>query len=113
VWGRAWHVPTAPARTIAEAADDVARLTGRRSSRVIAVPRPVGTALGVVVPFLRQMRETRHQFERPFVLDSREAERAFTMTATPWEQALEATIADRSRSCEPADVSATAAGSGW
>ncbi|MDN5767434.1 MAG: NAD-dependent epimerase/dehydratase family protein [Humibacillus sp.] len=95
VWGRAWHVPTVPARTIAQAADDVARLTGRRGSRVMAVPRPLGTALGVVVPFLRQMRETRHQFERPFVLDSSQAEAAFGLTATPWEQALEATIADR------------------
>lgn len=120
VWGRAWHVPTGPARTIAQAADDVARLTSHRSSRVFAVPRPVGTALGVVVPFLRQMRETRHQFERPFVLDSRQAEDAFEMTATPWEQALEATIADRRRSTErtgvvpegTAGVSATAGGSG-
>ncbi|MEO6997924.1 MAG: NAD-dependent epimerase/dehydratase family protein, partial [Terracoccus sp.] len=60
VWGRAWHVPTSPARTIAAAAAEVARLTGHRSSRVVAVPRPIGTALGVVLPVLRQMRETRH-----------------------------------------------------
>ena len=108
VWGRAWHVPTAPARTIAEAAADVARLTGRSKSRVVAVPRPVGTALGVVVPILREMRETRHQFERPFVLDSSQAERAFGVQATPWEQALTATIADRSRSTDRADAAARA-----
>ncbi|OFE14299.1 hypothetical protein BA895_11335 [Humibacillus sp. DSM 29435] len=117
VWGRPWHVPTAPARSIAAAADDVARLTGRRRSRVVALPRPIGSALGAVVPFLREMRETRHQFERPFVLDSSQAERAFAVTPTPWEGALTATIVDRcgstSRAPKAGGVSATAGGSGW
>ena len=110
VWGRPWHVPTAPARSIAAAAKDVARLTGRRSSRVVALPRGIGSALGVFVPILREMRETRHQFERPFVLDSSQAERAFTMTATPWEEALAATIADRSRSTTRAKAAQRAPG---
>lgn len=114
VWGRPWHVPTAAPRTIADAAADVARLTGRKRSRVLAVPRPLGTALGLVVPFLREMRETRHQFERPFVLDSSQAERAFDIEATPWDEALAATIADRSRPVGGAGgrLSATAGESG-
>ena len=51
------------------------------------------TAAGAVVPLLRELRETRHQFERPFVLDSSRAERTFGLGPTPWEVALQATVA--------------------
>lgn len=95
VWGRPWHVPSPPARSMAEAAADVARLTGARTPRLLALPRPLGTVAGVFVPFMKELRETRHQFEGPFVIDSSAAERRFGVTATPWEEALTATVADR------------------
>lgn len=94
-WGRAWHVPTAPARTFDQAAADIARLAGVIPRRVRALPRPLGTAAGLVVPFMRELRETRHQFERPFVLDSALTQRRFGLAPTPWEQALTLTIASR------------------
>ena len=96
-WGRAWHVPTSPARTFTEAAADVARLAGVRPRRVRTLPRPLGTAAGVVVPFMRELRETRHQFERAFVLDSTLTQQTFGLAPTQWEDALEATIAARRR----------------
>jgi nucleoside-diphosphate-sugar epimerase len=94
-WGRAWHVPTAAARTFDEAAADVARLAGVKARRVRVLPRPLGTAAGLVVPFMREVRETRHQFERPFVLDSDLTQRTFGLAPTPWEEALTATVAAR------------------
>jgi nucleoside-diphosphate-sugar epimerase len=96
-WGSAWHVPTSPARTFTQAAADVARLAGVKPRRVFTVPRPLGTAAGVVVPFMRELRETRHQFERPFVLDSTLTQETFGLTPTPWEEALTVTIAARRR----------------
>ena len=96
-WGRAWHVPTSPAKTFDEVAVDVARIAGVRQRRVFVLPRPLGTAAGVVVPFMREVRETRHQFERPFVLDSTLTQQAFAVGPTPWDEALEATIAARRR----------------
>ena len=96
-WGRAWHVPTAPARTFDEAAADVARIAAVRNRRVRVLPRPLGTAAGFVVPFMRELRETRHQFERPFVLDSTLTEQTFGISPTPWEDALEVTVAARGR----------------
>ncbi len=92
-WGRAWHVPSNAARTMDEVVADVARLQGTRVRRVRVLPRVLGTALGVAVPIMRELRETRHQFARPFVLDSSEAERTFGLRPTPWDDALEATIA--------------------
>jgi nucleoside-diphosphate-sugar epimerase len=96
-WGRAWHVPTAAPRTFDEAAADVARVAAVPSRRVRVLPRALGTAAGLVVPFMREVRETRHQFERPFVLDSTFTEQTFGLAPTPWEDALEATVAARRR----------------
>lgn len=90
-WGRAWHVPTAPARSVREVAADVAVVVGGSPVPVRLLPAPVRAALRVV-PLVRELDETRHQFERPFLLDSSEAERTFGVAPTPWLQALEETI---------------------
>ncbi|GAB3873738.1 hypothetical protein [Terrabacter terrigena] len=44
---------------------------------------------------MREVRETRHQFERPFVLDSTLTQRTFGLAPTPWDDALAATITAR------------------
>ncbi|NUR82118.1 MAG: NAD-dependent epimerase, partial [Dermatophilaceae bacterium] len=96
-WGRAWHVPSSAPHTFDEAARDIARLAGVKPRRVRVLPRPLGTATGLVVPFMREVRETRHQFERPFVLDSTLTQKTFGLAPTPWDDALTATIASRRR----------------
>lgn len=52
---------------------------------------------GLVVPFMREVRETRHQFERPVELDSQLTQRTFGLAPTPWDDPLTATIAARRR----------------
>ncbi len=101
-------MPTSPARTFDEAAGDIARLAGVKPRRVRVLPRPLGTAAGLVVPFMRELRETRHQFERPFVLDSDLTQRTFGLEPTPWDDALTTTIAAR-RSQSKTGHAATAA----
>ena len=91
-FGHVWHVPTSPARTIRQVADDAAALRGHRAPRVLALPRGVVTLGGVAVPLLKELRETRHQFERPFVLDATRTEETFGLAPTPWEDALKATL---------------------
>ncbi|WP_028707336.1 NAD-dependent epimerase/dehydratase family protein [Propionicicella superfundia] len=93
-WGRLWHVPTEPARSVREVVTDIARLRGTSVPKVSALPRFVVTAGGVFSPLLRELRETRHQFERPFVLDSSAAQDEFGLTPTPWEDQLRACLAD-------------------
>jgi nucleoside-diphosphate-sugar epimerase len=92
-WGRAWHVPSAPARSMRQVAAEVAVLVGRTPGAVRAIPAPVVRGLGLAVPFLRELRETRHQFDRPFVLDSTQTQREFGLAPTPWEQTLADTVA--------------------
>ncbi len=93
-WGRAWHVPTAPARSVRQVVADVAALAGRRTPSVRLLPRPVRGALRAL-PLVRELDETAHQFERPFVLDASAAEETFSFRATPWEEALAKTVRDR------------------
>ena len=90
-WGRAWHVPTAPARTIREVAADVAAVVGGPPVPVRLLPAPVRAALRVV-PLVRELDETSHQFDKPFLLDSSDAQRTFGLAPTPWLQALEETV---------------------
>jgi hypothetical protein len=92
-WGRPWHVPTAAPATLAEVGGLVADLAGMPRARVRALPRAVVTIGGAVVPLLGALRETRHQFEGPFVIDSAAAQSRFALTPTPLRDALALTIA--------------------
>ncbi|MFJ9605939.1 NAD-dependent epimerase/dehydratase family protein [Kitasatospora sp. NPDC101176] len=91
-WGRAWHVPTAPAlpvRTMVE------RLAAQAGTGPVAVRRFSPALLGVAglfSPLLRELREVRYQFDRPFVLDTSAYEAAFTVRATPLEEQVAATV---------------------
>jgi nucleoside-diphosphate-sugar epimerase len=90
-WGRAWHVPTAEPRTMREVAADVNDLAGAGPSPIRLLPRAVRLALRAM-PVIRELDETAYQFERPFVLDSSQAEATFALAPTPWRTALAETI---------------------
>ena len=49
-------------------------------------------ALGLAVPFVRELGEVRYQFVRPFVLDSRAAQETFGLAPTPIEEGLAAHV---------------------
>ncbi|MFF8772255.1 NAD-dependent epimerase/dehydratase family protein [Kitasatospora sp. NPDC015120] len=92
-WGRAWHAPTLPALP-------VRRMTGLLAAEAGVSPVPVrrlhpaALALaGLFSPLLRELRETRYQFDRPFVLDSTAWSAAFTTRPTPLDAQLAATAA--------------------
>ncbi|MEE1827834.1 NAD-dependent epimerase/dehydratase family protein [Streptomyces sp. BE20] len=91
-WGRAWHVPTAPALS---ARTMVARLAADAGTGPVAVRRLSPAVLGAAAlfsPLLRELREVRYQFDRPFVIDSAAYESAFTLRATPAEEQFRATV---------------------
>ncbi|WP_248961084.1 NAD-dependent epimerase/dehydratase family protein [Sphaerisporangium perillae] len=92
-WGRAWHVPTAPALTIRQLAGRVATSAGAPAPRVRSIPHWVMRAAGLASPLLRELEETRYQFVRPFVLDSSAFESTFGIAPTSLDDALRRTIA--------------------
>ena len=91
-WGRAWHAPSNPARTQREAIDDLARVAGVPTIPVGTLPAAVLRGIGLVNPTIRELRETRYQFEAPFVMDSSDAEQTFGFSPTPWDDVLADTL---------------------
>ncbi|GGL79718.1 NAD-dependent epimerase [Streptomyces fumigatiscleroticus] len=91
-WGRAWHTPTAPALSTREM---VGRLAARAGTEPVAVRGLPPAVLGVASlfsPLLRELKEVRYQFDRPFVVDSSAYEAAFTVRATPVDEQIAATV---------------------
>ncbi|MEU8800358.1 NAD-dependent epimerase/dehydratase family protein [Spirillospora sp. NPDC048819] len=92
-WGRAWHVPTGPAVSTLDVAERLCAIAGAPAPRVRAVPRPVFNALGLVSPMMKELRETRYQFDKPYILDSSAFESTFGMAPTPMDDALKTVVA--------------------
>jgi nucleoside-diphosphate-sugar epimerase len=91
-WGRAWNVPTNPPLSAQALAERLCALAGAPAPRIARVPRWVMNAVGVLSPLVRELRETRYQFDRPFVVDSSAFESTFGIAPTPIDKALEATL---------------------
>jgi nucleoside-diphosphate-sugar epimerase len=87
-WGRPWHVPSPPATSLRHMATRLAELAGAPPARVRRMPTPVLWLGGLFSPDAREFREVRYQFERPFVLDSSDAEKTFGLAPTPLDDAL-------------------------
>jgi nucleoside-diphosphate-sugar epimerase len=90
-WGRAWHVPTNDPLTVRELATRFAEATGAPPPKLTAIPYPVFWAAGLFSPMVRELRTTRYQFDRPFVLDSSAATDTFGLKPEPMDQALRET----------------------
>lgn len=86
-WGRAWHVPSAPAVSIRTLAGIAADQLGAKP-KLTAIPAPVFQAVGLVYPMARELRETQHQFRKPFVLDSSAAEATFGLQPADLEKSV-------------------------
>lgn len=96
--GRAWHVPSAPPRSQRQAIGDLAAALSSPAHLppavpVSGIPWPVLSAIGLVVPMMREVVGVRHQFDQPFVVDAAETTATFGLTATPWDDVMAATVA--------------------
>lgn len=91
-WGRAWHVPSAAPRTQREALTDLGAQAGV-AVRAGVVPRVGLRVAGLASPLVRALVEMLYEFDRPFVLDSTDAQRTFDLAPTPWEDQVKAHVA--------------------
>ncbi|MES4907278.1 MULTISPECIES: NAD-dependent epimerase/dehydratase family protein [unclassified Streptomyces] len=92
-WGRAWHVPTEPARSTREMVDLLAAEAGTGPVAVRRLPPAVLGVASVFSPLIRELKEVRYQFERPFVMDASAYEAEFAVRATPVDEQVKATVA--------------------
>jgi nucleoside-diphosphate-sugar epimerase len=92
--GRAWHVPTTPARSQRQALTDLAAALGAPPARVSGVPWPVLRGIGVVQPQMRELVAIRHQWDQPFVIDATETTDVLGVEPTPWAEVVQVTAGD-------------------
>lgn len=87
-WGKAWHVPTAPAVSAAELIARMSQLAGRDSVKVGSIPNIALSLLGLFNKDVRALREMRYQFDRPFVMDSTAFTKEFGWDHRPLDETL-------------------------
>jgi nucleoside-diphosphate-sugar epimerase len=90
-WGRPWHVPTNAPLTVRELATRFTEVVGLPAPKVSAIPYPVMWTVGMFSPLVRELRATRYQWDRPFILDSSAATEAFGLKPEPIDDALRET----------------------
>ena len=91
-FGRAWHVPTAPALTLREVASRFAELAGAPAPRLKVMPNAVLRLGGLFDAEAREFAEVRYQFDDPWVLDSSAAQATFGISPTSTDEALKAMV---------------------
>ena len=89
-FGRAWHVPCAPIRTTRDILKIAADALGVRL-RINAMPAWLLPPAGLISPFLRELREMRFQWDRPYRVDASRFANAFWSDATPFEEGVRET----------------------
>ncbi|RLV10024.1 NAD-dependent epimerase [Streptomyces griseocarneus] len=90
-WGRAWHVPTVPPRSLRDMLAGLAEQLRVNPVPVRSMPPAALRALSLFSPLLRELQEVRYQFDGPFVMDSTACSTEFSVSATPVEEQFEAT----------------------
>ena len=83
-FGQAWHVPCAPVRTTRELLQIAADALGV-PLRIRTLPAPLLAPIGLFSPMLREMREMRFQWDRPYRVDASKFAKAFWSDPTPFE----------------------------
>jgi len=91
-WGRAWHVPSNDPLSIRALTAIAAEQLGV-TPKLSSMPYAVLWAAGLVNPMAKELRETQHQFRRPFVLDSTAARETFGLVPTPMDEAIRIDLA--------------------
>jgi nucleoside-diphosphate-sugar epimerase len=89
-YGRAWHVPTAPALSANQIAKMAFAQLDMAPQSVSAMGSLTQSLLSPFIPMLREVAEVRYQCDAPFVLDSSAFEAKFGMAP----RSMETTIAE-------------------
>lgn len=98
-FNQAWNMPCAPTRTPREILALGAAALGR-PLKVRAIPLALLPAIGLAVPFLREVAEMRFTLDRPYQVDAGKWTRRFWADVT----SLEAGVAATARSFLPASA---------
>jgi len=91
-FGRTWHVPSLPARSLQQWLEDFAKAASAPEPRLRVAGPLLVRLLGLVNPTMRALHETLYLFQQPVLLDSEHSARSLGLAATPAATAMAATI---------------------
>jgi nucleoside-diphosphate-sugar epimerase len=89
-FGQAWHMPCAPTRTTRDILQIAADALDVKL-RISAMPAWMLGPSAMFSPFLRELKEMRFQWDRPYQVDASRFEAAFWSDVTPFETGIPAT----------------------
>jgi nucleoside-diphosphate-sugar epimerase len=92
-WGRAWHAPANPPRSVRQAIDDMAKIIGTTNVKITKVPTTALRVLGLFNTDVRELPKTLYQFQSAFVIDDSETRSTYGLAPTPWDEVLRSSIA--------------------
>jgi nucleoside-diphosphate-sugar epimerase len=91
--GQVWFAPTNQALTVRQLAARFAEVNGAPAPRLMSIPYPVLWTSGLFSPLVKELRATRYQFTRPFIIDSSATTRELGLQPIPMDEALRDTAA--------------------
>jgi nucleoside-diphosphate-sugar epimerase len=83
-YGQAWHVPCAPTMTPRQVLAIGAKALGQKL-KITALPPFAVSALGLFVPFMKEVAEMSFTWDRPYHVDATKFANRFWSDATPFE----------------------------
>lgn len=86
--GKFWHVPTNPPITIRELANRFTKVHGLPEPKLTELPYAALWTVGLFNRDARELRTTRYQFAKPYILDSSRAEQTFGLAPTDLDTVL-------------------------
>jgi nucleoside-diphosphate-sugar epimerase len=92
-WGKAWHVPSNPAKTQFEVVQDIARELGLKDVKVGSVPKAILGMMVIFNPLIRELNNGSYMFDHPFVMDDSAARKTFGVEPTPWDALIKNLVA--------------------
>ena len=91
-WGETWHVPTCVTCTANEVAAQTAALV-HQTPKIVPTGAWMLRMVGIFLPAAKEMIEMLPHFESPYVVDDSKWRSRMKSRATPWPEALAATVA--------------------
>ena len=89
-FGQAWHMPCAPTTTLRTILAMGAAAIGAEPN-LVSIPFALHRLIGLFVPMLREMREMRFQWDRPYTVDASRFTQRFGFAPTPFAVGAAAT----------------------
>ena len=91
-FNQVWHLPTDKNTLTGKEMADLFMKKMEIQSKISVLPMWMIKAIGLFVPFMREMPEMMYQYDRHYFFDSSKFEKRFGIQATPYEQGVRETV---------------------